>query len=384
MKTTDNSDRSAIIVWDLPTRVFHWLLVVGFALALITSDDSRYLYAHVYGGYLFAGLLAFRFIWGAVGSRYAKFRSFAYDWPSVTAYLKGLINGQASRYIGHNPAGSWAIFAMLLLGLLVVITGLVVLGGEERHGPLNGLISFKVGKGTKEIHELLAWSMFGLVVLHLCGVILESVFHKENLIWAMITGRKEAAAGTPGAAGHHLLGVTLLFVGAASALSYFHGYLVETADSPYRPFRGPQLPDNAVWREACGECHLAYHPNLLPARSWQLMMDEQAEHFGDDLGLDEETVKEVTDFLVKNAAEAGMTEAAWEMMESIGPDEKPLSIVETKYWKHEHKEISDAYWKSEKVRAKGNCAACHLDAKEGTFEDSSMRLPDLSKSERKP
>lgn len=381
MKTPTESNSSRLLIWDLPTRVFHWLLALAFVIAFITSDDSRYLFAHVYGGYLFGFLLVFRFVWGAVGSRYARFRSFAYDWPSVTAYLKGLVSGQAARHIGHNPAGSWAIFLMLLLGLTLVVSGLVVLGGEERHGPLNGLISFKIGSALKDVHELLAWMMLAVVGLHLCGVLVESVFHKENLVWSMITGRKDAEAGTPGVHGFHLLGLTMLCAGVVSAVGYFHGYLVETADNPYRPFRGPQLADSAVWREACGECHLAFHPNLLPARSWQRMMDEQGEHFGEDLALDEETVATVTAFMVQHAAEERLTEASNEMVETIDADEKPLSITQTKYWKKEHEHINDVYWKSDKVKSKVNCAACHLDAKDGTFEDSSMRLPKLKTSE---
>ena len=377
MSGISTTSRRAVLIWDLPTRIFHWLLAVGFSLALITSDDSRYLYAHVYGGYLFAALLAFRFIWGAVGSHYARFRSFAYDWPSVSAYLRGLLTGQAARYIGHNPAGSWAIFLMLLLGLLVVVTGLIVLGGEEHHGPLKELIGFKTGNRVKEVHEFLAWFMAAVVAVHLCGVIVESLYHRENLIWSMITGRKTASAGTPGVRGFALLGVVMLLAGVSSALWYFHGYLVETADHPYRPFKGPQLADNPLWREVCGECHLAFHPNLLPARSWDRLLDEQADHFGEDLALDADTVEEIRRFLTAHAAEQRRTEAAYDIMESLRPDETPLSIVKTDFWKKEHEDIDDAYWTSSKVQNRINCPACHLDAGDGTFEDSSMRLPDI-------
>src|SRR3569832_2373175 len=125
-----------LLIWVLPTRVFHWLLVAAFTAAWVTFDDNRYLDVHVYAGYLFFGLLVFRLVWGMIGSRHARFRSFAYEWPSVWAYLRGLLSGQAARPEGHNPAGAWAIFLMLALGLLVSLTGVMVLGGEEGHGPL--------------------------------------------------------------------------------------------------------------------------------------------------------------------------------------------------------------------------------------------------------
>ena len=382
MQIANSNSSARVVIWDLPTRVFHWLLVAGFAIAFLTSEDSRYLYAHVFGGYLFFGLLLFRFVWGAIGSHYARFRAFAYDWPSVTVYLKGLLTGQAARHIGHNPAGSWAIFAMLGLGLAISVTGLITFGGEEGHGPLVDLVSYELGAATEEVHEWLAWTMLGLVALHLAGVIVESFIHKENLIWSMITGVKEVVVGTPGVYAYGLLGVAMVFFVATSALLYFRGYLIETADQPYLPYKGPDLPDNAMWRSECGDCHLAYHPTLLPARSWQRMMDEQADHFGEDLSLDEATLAQITQFLTANAAETKLTEAAHEIARTVPPDESPQRITETAYWKHEHEDIEEVYWKSSKVKNKINCDACHLDAKFGTFEDSDMRLPELKSADR--
>jgi len=367
------------IIWDLPTRVFHWLLVTSFALAWITFDDNRYLFAHVYAGYLFLSLLIFRFVWGVVGTYYARFRTFAYDWASGADYLKGLLSGKASRHIGHNPVGGWAIFIMLALGLLIGITGLLVLGGEEGHGPLRGLISFEIGTGSKEFHEVFAWIMLAIVVIHVFGVIGESIIHRENLIWSMLTGRKEDVLEATKVRGHGLLGVLLLTIVFASALFYFRGYLVETADDLYRPFQGPSLPDNATWRSECGDCHLAFHPTLLPKRSWQLMLNTLDDHFGEELEYDAETLAELEPFLTENAAESGLTEPAHKVNKSIAADKTPLRITKTKYWVKKHIGINDEYWDHEKIASKTNCEACHLDAEEGTFEDSDMRLPNIKK-----
>jgi len=369
------------LIWDLPTRVFHWLLLASYVLAWISYDDNRFLFVHVFAGYVFFGLLIFRLTWGLIGTHYARFHSFAHDWSSVSEYLKGLFTGQAMRYIGHNPVGGQAILAMLILGLLISITGLLALGGEEGHGPLQGLVSYTIGIASHSLHEILAWLMLALTVIHVIGVIVESLFHKENLIWAMISGHKDDAAGETGVKGHHYLGLLIAIVVVISALAYFRGYLQETGDNLYQPYQGPVLPDNAAWRESCSECHFSFHPSLLPARSWQKIFDTQHEHFGDDLDLEPATLAALLKFHLDNAAERGLTEFARKILYYTPANETPLRITETVYWKKKHADIDAAYWK--KVKFKGNCDACHLDAKQGTYEDSDMRLPKLEKTPEK-
>ena len=366
---------SRAVIWDLPTRLFHWLVVLCFALAWLTYDDNRFLYVHVFSGYVFLALLVFRLLWGFVGTHYARFVSFAHDFNSVTEYLLSMLNGKAMRYIGHNPAGGWAIFLMLALGLTVGITGVLTLGGEEGHGPLAGYINYAVGIVSREIHEYAAWAMLGFVIIHLIGVVVESIVHKDNLIWAMITGHKEAEAGVLQVRGHHLLGLLIVVLVSVSSLVYFRGYLVETADHLYQPYKGPDLPDNAQWRELCGECHFAFHPSLLPERSWKKIFDEQHEHFGDDLDLEKDTLQQLLEFHLKYPAETGLTEPARKILFYTPENETPIRVTETHYWVKKHEDIDKSYWKHQKVKSKSNCKACHLDADQGTYEDSDMRLP---------
>lgn len=368
---------SKILVWDLPTRIFHWFFVLCFITAWITHENDRFLFEHVFAGYVFFGLLLFRFFWGWIGSHYARFHTFAYDWPSVTAYLKGLLNGEAERHIGHNPAGGWAIFTILLLSILISITGILTFGGEEGHGPLQGIVNYDIGSSAKEIHEFLASTMLFIVFIHVSGVIVESLYHKENLIWAMISGFKPANDEAVKIRIYALVAVVMLFVIVGSATVYFRGFITQTDAKPFIPYSSAPLPSNATWLEECGECHLAFHPSLLPARSWQLIMDQQSDHFGEDLAYDEETTKEITDFLTANAAESGLSEAAHKINQSIPATESPIRVTETPHWKKKHKEIDNKYWKDNAVKSKSNCGACHLDAKTGWFEDSDMRLPKL-------
>ena len=372
-----NTETSKPIIWDLPTRVFHWLLVLSFILAWLSYDDNRFLFVHVFAGYVFLGLLVFRFVWGVIGTHYARFHTFAYDWKSVSAYLKGLLTGEAMRHIGHNPIGGWAIFLLLSLGIIVGVTGALTLGGEEGHGPLRGLISFEIGIISREVHEIVAWSMLGFALIHLLGVIVESVIHKDNLIWSMITGRKDTSAGVLNVHGHHLMGLSIVAIICVSALFYFRGYLTETADHLYQPYEGPVLPDNALWREVCGECHFAYHPSLLPIRSWKKIFATQHEHFGDDIDLEPETIAELLKFHLDYAAESELDEPSRKILFYTPSNETPLRVTETHYWVKKHEDIEDVYWKHPKVKTKGNCSACHLDSEQGTYEDSDMRLPKI-------
>jgi cytochrome b len=362
-----------VFVWDLPTRVFHWLLAGSFAMAWITHESSRWLDVHVFAGYLFAALLVFRLVWGVAGNAHARFRAFAYPWASVRAYLADLLRGRARRYLGHNPAGAWAIFAMLALGLIVAASGIAALGGEERHGPLAGLLSFRAGAALRELHELAAVVMLGLVAAHLVGVLVESVLHRENLVTAMMSGYKRGEGGA--ASGYRRVGFALLIATLLSAGASFSGYLLAGPQQPYRPFVGPALPDNALWRAECGSCHLAYHPVLLPARSWDRLLREQAEHFGDDLALDAETIEAIGAFLRAHAAERELTETAWKINATTPAGEAPLRITETRYWRARHRDIPDPVFDTKPVAGRHDCAACHLDAEQGTFEDAAMHIP---------
>jgi cytochrome b len=389
MLNTIDISKHPVRIWDLPTRLFHWLLVLAFILAWLTQGESRYLDIHVFSGYLFLGLLIFRLVWGFIGSDYAHFRHFMFSWRTVQNYLKTLFTAQRQHFLGHNPAGSWAVFLMLGLSLIVSLTGLLTLGGEEQHGLLAGFIHFAWGEIYHQWHDLTAWLLLGLVGIHLLGVLIESALHHENLVKAMVSGSKipkrETLLEQPlkDVPQHRLVALCMIFAIIVGSGSYFKGYFMQTDKQPYLPFIGPELPHNAHWNEACGECHLAYHPTLLPARSWQRMLAEQHNHFEEDLDLDEDILGELRQFSTANAAESILTEAAWKIQRTTSPLESPLRITETPYWQTEHQNIADEIWQHPDINFQGNCGVCHLDAERGTFEDSAMHLPSLQNAEKK-
>lgn len=184
------SSQDNVKVWDPLVRIFHWSLVVGFTLAYASGESWKDL--HVISGYVVGGLITFRLLWGLVGSRHARFSDFVRRPAAVIDYLKQLLAGTARRYLGHNPAGG-AMIMLLLVGLaLTTLTGLGLYAGEDGAGPLAGLIpmSHFWEEAFEETHEFFANFTLMLVLVHVAGVALSSLLHRENLVRAMITGRK--------------------------------------------------------------------------------------------------------------------------------------------------------------------------------------------------
>ena len=183
-----NSDR-IVKVWDLPIRLFHWLLAVAFFLAYFTEED--WMTVHVWAGYTVIGLVLFRIVWGFAGTRYARFSDFLCS-PTVTvSYLKELMSPRARRYLGHNPAGAAMIMLLLVAAAVTAVTGLIAYAADEAAGPLAGFVTGN-GELWEEVHEISANLTLLLVCVHVAGVLFESFVHHENLIKSMVDGNKRA------------------------------------------------------------------------------------------------------------------------------------------------------------------------------------------------
>jgi cytochrome b len=182
--------QTTIKVWDLPLRLFHWLLVIAFFLAYVTEDD--FLTIHVWAGYLVIGLLLFRLIWGFMGNEYARFSQFLCTPSAGFTYLKQALAKNSKRYLGHNPAG--AVMIVLLLGSIfaTTLTGLLVYAADQNAGLFAGMVSTENEELWEETHEFFANFSVLLVLVHIAGVIFESRLHQENLARAMVTGEKRA------------------------------------------------------------------------------------------------------------------------------------------------------------------------------------------------
>jgi cytochrome b len=177
MESPSNPARTRILVWDAPTRVFHWLLVLCFAGAYLTAEQDQWKAVHIGLGYTVAGLIGFRLIWGCFGTRYARFANFVRGPAAVASYLRSLLSGQPQHYLGHNPAGALAILVLLALGATVTASGWVALQQDN-------------SERWEDIHETLANLMLAVVLVHVAAVALSSWLHRENLVAAMFSGKK--------------------------------------------------------------------------------------------------------------------------------------------------------------------------------------------------
>jgi cytochrome b len=199
-----------VLVWDPVVRFGHWGLVAAFAAAYLSAEEEAGGPApvHVWAGYVVGAIVVLRVLWGFVGSRHARFADFVRGPFETSIYLRNLLLGRARRFLGHSPAGGAMVVALLICLAATVATGMVAYG-EQGKGPLAANGAALIGSartGTDraqpatplrgeestmvEIHDMLAATTVALIVAHICGVALASFVHRENLVLAMVSGRK--------------------------------------------------------------------------------------------------------------------------------------------------------------------------------------------------
>ncbi|NUN06946.1 MAG: cytochrome b/b6 domain-containing protein [Bdellovibrio sp.] len=171
------------LVYDLPTRLFHWLFsglfLLSFVIAQTVDDESVIFSYHMLAGFMLGGLVVWRLLWGIVGSQHARFTGFNLNPLQLKDYFLGILSGSKKRWIGHNPASSWAAVTMFALALGLAITGYLMSTGNK--------------EAFEDIHEFLANTFIVVVVLHVAGIILHTVRHQDAIALSMIDGKKEAA-----------------------------------------------------------------------------------------------------------------------------------------------------------------------------------------------
>lgn len=227
-----SSSTREILVWDPFVRIGHWTLVLLFFVAYLTEDDL--LTIHSWAGYGVGAYLVMRTVWGFVGSRHARFADFACGPAEAARYLLKLILFRATRYLGHSPAGGIMVLTLLFFLAATTLTGVALLAMTENRGPLSpwlgpeaAVASGQANAGAlplaapayasgrdgergdngsadnddegsellEEVHELFANTTLFLIIIHIAGVVLASTVHRENLVRAMITGRKQRHDG---------------------------------------------------------------------------------------------------------------------------------------------------------------------------------------------
>ena len=169
--------KQEIMVWDMPVRVFHWLLVICFASAWLTSESERLAMIHYAFGYTACLLVLIRIVWGLIGTRYARFSQLLKSPKAVIEHFMAMLRGRPHHDVGHNPAGGLVMFALMLLILLIGLTG---------------YLSVKefLGNFASEAHKSIASLVLALVIVHVIAAIGMSVIEKQNLVKSMVNGKK--------------------------------------------------------------------------------------------------------------------------------------------------------------------------------------------------
>jgi cytochrome b len=363
---------ASLPVWDRGIRLFHWLLLLAVTAAAVTGFvlGSTYLRWHLISGCAIAVLLLWRVVWGTLGDQYARFAGFAYPPRVVLAYLRAMRGGPRLRYLGHNPLGALMVFALLLVLTAIVLSGTTALGGMLKQGPLRAFLTYAVGRQVLRIHQLLAWLLLGMIAAHLGGVAFESWRERENLVRAMVTGRKPAAPpavavasvrAEPRLAARLTLSVGLSGAAVVAALAALPGRGV------------PPDTLDPLFAEQCGSCHLAFPPSLAPAATWNAILDRMEAHFGRDTGLPPTMIAQLRTYLVANSAEHWDTLPSWQLRT---PDPAgSLRISATPGWRRIHRGIPASVFAVSPILSRSSCEACHADAATGLFAPQAIAIP---------
>ena len=192
MSTVSMSGSRRLAVWDVPTRLFHWLLVVLFAVAWLSGEEEGLFVVHRLAGYGILVAILFRLGWGVTGGTHARFVDFVRGPRAVLAHLRDVLRLRPGRTPGHNPVGGWMIIALLLALAGITVTGLLA-GDDGLAGPLAG----GNAEFFAEVHEALAEGVLLLVGLHVAGVLVESLLTRDNLVGAMLRGWKRWPEALP-------------------------------------------------------------------------------------------------------------------------------------------------------------------------------------------
>jgi cytochrome b len=198
------------LVYDFTTRIYHWLFaglfIVAFAIAKTVDDESPTFAYHMLAGLLLAFTVLLRLVWGVAGTRYARFSSFALNPKDLVSYFTGIVTGDKRRWAGHNPASSWVALVMMALALGLGVTGYLMANGQK--------------ESFEDIHELLANGFLVVVLLHVAGVILHALRHRDGIGFAMLNGKKTDLTPTASIASARP-GAALLFVVLVASFSMY-------------------------------------------------------------------------------------------------------------------------------------------------------------------
>jgi cytochrome b len=360
-------------IWTLPTRVFHWLFALLILGAFLTEDDNMLRY-HAIIGYSIFILLIFRIFWGFFGPKYSKFKDFPVKLKDLKDFFLNIFNKE-QKYIGHNPAASYVMLGMFGIVFFAIITGMLTYGIAEGRGIFSFLNStyFHEMEFFEEVHEVMANLLIVLILAHLGGVLTDKILHSNHkTLNSIFTGYKLSKTKSDVSTSLFQKAIAFIFL---IILILFLSYNITKPDniftsSKFKPI--DYMVQNELFVGECGACHTLYPPHMLPKHSWQIIMDNLDEHFGDDASLLENERKAILSFLIQHNADTSTQEMSYKISKSIG-SEGIIAMTQTNFWKNQHQAIPKRVFEHSEVRSKANCKACHNDIEKGLIEDDKIK-----------
>ena len=375
----DSTPGESVLVWPLGIRLFHGALILTIVANLFILDEPQWLLVHVLVGHAVLALVVWRVAYGVAGGHvYSRFRQFVTTPGRTSAYLRAMARGRPPVMAGHTPAGGWLIVTVLIVLGVLTISGMLAFVGEQRHAPLGFSISNAAGAVAATVHVQASRVLQALILVHICGALLHAFLTRYGLLLATVTGakrlggdalREHRRAPRPGGS-RAVYAVTLVAViaiaGAAART------VVEAASLPLHNAHAGM----AALEVDCGDCHGVYHPALLPPRSWQALMADLENHFGEDASLDSAAAQAIEALLVGGAARNPTMKVAYGMRQlQANGSTTTIAITDTRFWKKMHDEIDETWFEHPDVTSRSNCWACHRDAASGRFDRYRIRVP---------
>ncbi len=375
-----NRKKGKVFVWPICTRIIHWIIALSFMASFVSSLNKSNLHYHVAFGWIFGVMLIYRIIWGFVGPRYATFDTFKLNLKDLQWYFKEkVINRWRKIPAGHNPASSWYTILVLFFGIFIVISGLLLYGVQEG----SGIFAFLNKEHYVhmitlfDVHLYLSYFLAVWAFIHIIGVLIEQFYHKTNMVFAMITGYKKAEGKDSNISKFSNI-VSYIFI--VISFSIFI-YIVVTYDnivtrSIFTPIDFEQ--EHKTYYTDCGDCHKTYPPFMLPKRSWERIMDNLDNHFGEEIteaNISKQARVSILNFLTNNCAEQSSNKIAFKLINSLDKNEAPKSITKTYYWRKAHENIDPAVFKSKEVEDRAHCWACHEGFENGIFDNNKISIP---------
>jgi len=375
-----NKSPNKVFVWPMSTRIIHWMLAITFTTAFITSFYEDMLHNHIALGFIFGIMIVYRIIWGFIGPRYARFSTFKLNLSQLKFYFVEKIQDRWRAIpAGHNPASSWFTIWAMIMGSIIVTSGMLLYGIQEA----KGILSFLNDRYYNNmdiimlVHQIASYIFLFWVFLHISGVMIEQFYHKTNMVFAMITGFKRAKGDDTEVSkklNFFAYSIIVIAIGTYTFITSSNYNFLTSQKFTSIDYKA----QNPIFVEKCGDCHNIYPPFLLPKKSWSRVMGGLDNHFGEEITEANITKSQqitIKKFLYANSADTSTRESSVKIMKSLGK-RAPKAITKTPYWRETHKDIPLNVFKTKKIKDKSNCIACHKNFDDGMLDDMDITYRD--------